>query len=404
MKVAAAFATLLAVASASPAYTKPTPAPKNGNGINPFDGTVYYSNARFHKTVDSSIAKFKKAGETDLVAAAQVVREQSTFVWLDTIASIKEKLDVVLPDAAKQAKKSDKPVLLPLVVYNLPERDCSAKASAGELTVAQNGVAKYKKYVDDIASRIAKYQGKNLKFAISIEPDSLPNLVTNIDDPATPDVVEGVPKCDFAAPYYKDLIAYTIKKLQFPDVTLYLDAAHGNWLGWNMPGAAKLYTDVLAKAAPATIRGYTINVSNYNPVNGDPEEPRVKWNKAYDEAHYALEFGNLLKQNYSAPHEFVIDTSRNGGWPIAEWTAGGQWCNIKGAGIGARPSAVHVLPNVDAFAWVKTPGESDGTSDSTAPRFDVTCATEPALQPAPEAGEWFHEQFKMLLLNSKPAL
>ncbi|KAJ3054671.1 hypothetical protein HK097_001151 [Rhizophlyctis rosea] len=403
MKVAAAFAGLLAVASASPQYVKTPAAPKNGNGINPFEGTEYYVNARFQKTVDSSIKQFEKAGEKNLVKASKVVRDISTFVWIDTIASIKEKLDVVLPDAAKKAKSSKKPVLLPLVVYNLPERDCSAKASAGELYVAQNGVAKYKKYVDDIASRLAKYQGKNIKFAISIEPDSLPNLVTNVDNPATPEV-EGVPKCDAAGPYYKDLIAYTIKKLQFPDVTLYLDAAHGNWLGWNMKGAADIYTEVLKKAAPATIRGYTINVSNYNPVNGDPLEPRVQWNPAYDEAHFALEFGNLLKNNYSAPHQFVIDTARNGGWPIKEWTAGAQWCNIKGAGIGARPSAVNVLPNVDAFAWVKTPGESDGTSDSTAERFDETCAKEPALQPAPEAGAWFHEQFKMLLLNSKPAL
>jgi cellulose 1,4-beta-cellobiosidase len=43
---------------------------------------------------------------------------------------------------------------MPLVVYNLPERDCNAKASNGELSIANNGKAKYKEYIDAIVKEI----------------------------------------------------------------------------------------------------------------------------------------------------------------------------------------------------------------------------------------------------------
>jgi cellulose 1,4-beta-cellobiosidase len=57
------------------------------------------------------------------------------------------------------------------------------------------------------------------------------------------------------------------------------------------------------------------------------------------------------------PSRFIIDTSRNGVPSIRkDW---GSWCNIKGAGIGFRPE-VNPSPNVDAYVWVKPPGDSDG--------------------------------------------
>ena len=43
----------------------------------------------------------------------------------------------------------------------------------------------------------------------------------------------------------------------------------------------------------------------------------------------------------------------------------------------------------DAFVWVKPGGEADGTSNSTAPRYDYHCGYSDALQPAPQAGTWF---------------
>lgn len=168
-------------------------------------------------------------------------------------------------------------------MYNLPDRDCSAKASDGEIKLGQDGANKYKDFINskcsqthyepgrliltyctEVAKELSTKQAKELSFALILEPDSLANLVTNM----------GVAKCAGAATAYKEGVAYAIKKLQFPNVAIYLDAAHGGWLGWddNLAPTAKLFAEVLAIAntgatTPAKIRGFATNVSNYNCKN-----------------------------------------------------------------------------------------------------------------------------------------
>lgn len=72
-----------------------------------------------------------------------------------------------------------------------------------------------------IVAIIKKYP----KVAISliIEPDSLPNLVTNIN----------LAPCQASAAGYREGVAYALKQLNLPNVAMYLDAGHGGWLGWN---------------------------------------------------------------------------------------------------------------------------------------------------------------------------
>ncbi len=76
---------------------------------------------------------------------------------------------------------------------------------------------------------------------------------------------------------------------------------------------------------------------------------------------------------------FIIDTSRNGHGPLngAQYAAApynqpsdvqakltsGNWCNPPGAGLGLRPTANTGVALVDAYLWVKIPGESDGSCD-----------------------------------------
>ena len=62
----------------------------------------------------------------------------------------------------------------------------------------------------------------NTAVALVIEPDSLPNLVTNLDDP----------KCAAASDDYQNGIAYAVEQLNLPNVAMYIDAGHGGWLGW----------------------------------------------------------------------------------------------------------------------------------------------------------------------------
>ena len=76
--------------------------------------------------------------------------------------------------------------------------------------------------------------------------------------------------------------------------------------------------------------------------------------------------------------------------------------------------------HLDAYVWIKPPGESDGTSDAsqTTPdeegkSFDEMCSPEytaesgyptGAMAGAPPAGHWFHEQFSQLVENAHPPL
>jgi cellulose 1,4-beta-cellobiosidase len=48
-------------------------------------------------------------------------------------------------------------LVLPLVVYDLPERDCAALSSNGELSLANNGTAMYQEYIDMIAAQIKTF-------------------------------------------------------------------------------------------------------------------------------------------------------------------------------------------------------------------------------------------------------
>ena len=71
------------------------------------------------------------------------------------------------------------------VVYDLPNRDCAALASNGEINCEDNTCAKgldtYKtQYVDKVIAEFAKYP--DVQIIAIVEPDSLPNLATNMSD------------------------------------------------------------------------------------------------------------------------------------------------------------------------------------------------------------------------------
>ena len=76
---------------------------------------------------------------------------------------------------------------------------------------------------------------------------------------------------------------------------------------------------------------------------------------------------------------------------------------MHGAGIGERPRA-NPEPGIDAYFWLKPPGESDGSSDPSQPRFDEMCANSDASKGAPQAGKWFEAYFLDLVRNARPPL
>lgn len=377
-----------AAISAAPATSSaPAPAPVGSAAKNPFEGAKFFINPDYVKKAEAAAAK-----SPALAGAVKKVTGFPTAVWLDSIAKAGT-VAATLEQAAKQKGADGKPVLTVFAVYNMPNRDCSAKASAGELSVEAGGEARYKtEFIDKIAAQFASHPDQRI--VAIIEPDSLPNMATNLS----------VPKCAASANAYKQSIAYAVTKLSMPHVTLYLDAAHGGWLGWdgNRTKIAEIYKEVLTAAGGAEkIRGFATNISNFNVLTGEDGKRMEPSNPCPNELMYVQKLSESLAAVGIVDKKFIIDTARNGRAGIrAKWSS---WCNVKGAGLGERPQA-SPAPLVDAYYWVKPPGESDGTSEPTQPRFDAGCKSPDSAPHAPQAGEWFESYFLDLVKNAQPAL
>jgi cellulose 1,4-beta-cellobiosidase len=202
------------------------------------------------------------------------------------------------------------------------------------------------------------------------------------------------------------------------------------------------------------VHGFITNTANYSAlvepnfninttVGGQSvrQSKWVDWNFYVDELSFAQAFRReLVSVGFDAGIGMLIDTSRNG-WggpnrPTAASTStvmdtfvnqsridrrihAGNWCNQAGAGLGERPRA-NPEPGIDAYVWVKPPGESDGSSslipNDEGKGFDRMCdptyggngrngnSMTGSLPGAPISGAWFSAQFRELMANAYPAL
>jgi cellulose 1,4-beta-cellobiosidase len=280
------------------------------------------------------------------------------------------------------------------IVYDLPDRDCAAAASNGEYSYANGGAAQYQAYIDAIVAQVKVYP--DVRTVAIIEPDSLANLVTNLN----------VAKCANAQTSYLTSVNYALKQLAAAGVYMYMDAGHAGWLGWpaNLTPAAQLFTKVWSDAGKSPfIRGLATDVSNYNALSTTSPDPATQGNSNYDEQLYINALGPALRSaGWNA--QFIVDQGRSGVQNIR--TAWGDWCNVKGAGFGIRPTTdvSSYSPYLDAIVWAKPGGESDGTSNQSSSRYDFHCGQSDATQPAPEAGQWFQDYFVQLVQNAHPSL
>ena len=375
-----------------PAATLAAPAaitPPSPDG-NPFTGATFTASPNYAANVERT-AKAHPS-EADRL---RKVETYATALWVSSVGDVAKVAPAL--DAARREEQSAKaPVLTAFAVYDLPDRDCSAKASAGDLASASGGERRYEReIIDKMAASFAAHRASRI--VAFLEPDSLANLATNM----------GLAKCRDAERVYKSSLAYAIRTLAMPNVTLYLDAAHAGWLGWtkNREEFVRIVAEVLTAAGGADkIRGFVTNVSNYDTLgSGDLAalEPS-------DPAKGELDYVHLLDESLTAAgiggKAFVIDTSRNGRSHLR--THAGSWCNVRSAGLGSRPTA-SPAPLVDAYFWVKPPGESDGASDAGQPGYDPNCGGPGApdsAENAPGAGSWFDAYFVELAKNADPPL
>jgi len=215
------------------------------------------------KELDSSIASATGKVKQNL----QAMRDISSAYWLDVKEKIKSdgtpgettSMEGILKDAAA---KSPAP-LVTFIVYDLPNRDCHALASNGQLCctykedgrcdylgggLCEEGIETYKKeYIDPMAEVLSKFHTK-VPIVLIIEPDSLPNLASNLGDP----------RCgaDSTQTAYKEGITYAVQTLHkhAPGTTIYIDAAHGGWLGWTQNLNTYL-TSIQVRAIPLPFNG-----------------------------------------------------------------------------------------------------------------------------------------------------
>ncbi|MFC8672475.1 glycoside hydrolase family 6 protein [Streptomyces griseorubiginosus] len=425
-----------------PGPTDPGP---GGKAANPYVGAKVYVNPEW-----SAKAAAEPGGSR--------ISNQPTAVWLDRIAAINGVnggmgLRAHLDEALKQ--KGSGELVVQLVIYDLPGRDCAALASNGEL--GPNDLDKYKtQYIDPITSILsdAKYAG--LRIATVIEPDSLPNLVTNAGGTNT--TTDACVTMKSNGNYEKG-VSYALDKLgALANVYNYIDAGHHGWLGWDSnlgPSVQEFYKVATTNGANVSdVTGFIVNTANYSPVkepnfkvtdmvNGQTirQAKWVDWNQYVDEQSFALGLRDkLVAAGFDSGLGMLIDTSRNG-WGGSARPAGpgpqtsvdayvdggridrrihaGNWCNQSGAGIGQRPTAAPAA-GVDAYVWVKPPGESDGNSaaipNDEGKGFDRMCdptyggnarnGNNPtgSLPNAPLAGHWFSAQFQQLMQNAYPPL
>jgi cellulose 1,4-beta-cellobiosidase len=434
-----------------------TPTPPGTHVQNPFVGAQGYINPDWAAEVKAGAAS---VGGT-LGAEEARVAQYSTAVWLDSMGAVSGGTGYTtglaghLDNAEKQAASSSEPVVITFVIYDLPDRDCAALASNGEFSIANNGLANYEsKYIDPIAATMGQAKYSNLRIVAIIEPDSLPNLTTNL----------GLANCAAAnsSGVYVQGVQYALNKLHaIQNVYNYVDIAHDGWLGWStnfQPVVNLIATTIKGTTAGVnSVDGFISNTANYTPVTepymtaneqvgGNPVRSATfyQWNQYIDEASYDADMRTaFINAGFPSTIGMLIDTSRNG-WGGSSRPTGaststdlntfvnatkidkrigrGNWCNQPG-GIGERPQA-NPMPSIAAFVWIKPPGESDGSSslvptgpsNPTGKGFDRMCdptyggnslnnnVPTGAMANAPVSGAWFQAAFDTLVQNAYPPL
>jgi endoglucanase len=207
------------------------------------------------------------------------------------------------------------------VAYNIPQRDCGG-LSGGNTTIA----SQYRTWIDAFASGIGSRRA-----VVVLEPDALAAMgcLSSTDQQTR-----------------VSLLAYAVASFKKLGATaVYLDAGHPRW-----QTAATMATR-LQQAGIADAAGFSLNVSNFILSSEN------------------ITYGQKLSALVGNKH-FIIDSGRNGLGP----TSDGQWCNPSGRALGDRPTTATGVAGLDAFLWIKTPGESDG-----------------ACNGAPSAGAWMPE-------------
>ncbi|MFI5835422.1 glycoside hydrolase family 6 protein [Micromonospora sp. NPDC051300] len=199
-----------------------------------------------------------------------------------------------------------------LSVYEITNRDCGGASAGGAPDLNQ-----YQTWVANFARGLG-----NQTVLIILETDSL----------ALQTCLSGA---ELSARNQAISTATRTIKSGNPNAKVYLDGGHSTW------NSANETANRLRNAGVQYADGFFTNVSNFNPTSG--------------EANFGRAVISALNGMGISGKRQVIDTSRNGG-------ASGDWCADDNTDrrIGAYPTTNTGDANIDAYLWVKPPGEADG--------------------------------------------
>ncbi len=292
-----------------------TPAMAEVTG-NPFEGAEFfippYTNA------DQARRRLEKSNAEE---AAQIAKIADTpqARWFGEWSG---DIETVASNYVKAAHNRGKAALL--VAYNVPNRDCGQYSAGGA-----EDPETYRAWIRGLAAGITASR----RAVVILEPDALAHLEECLSPEGQAERLA--------------LIAEAVETLEaLPGVAVYIDAGHSRWID------APTIAERLKRAGIDKARGFSLNVSNYI---GDDE---------------LVAYGDEIVSLVGDTH-YAIDSSRNGNGPAE----GDQWCNPEGRALGRKPTTETGNPRLDAYIWVKNPGESDGE-----------------CQGGPPAGQWFHER------------
>lgn len=280
---------------------------KSTNQGNPFDGEKLFVSA------DTDASRTADAWEKTRPKDAALMRKIASApvaVWFgDWNGKV---IDREVRETVKSMR--EKGALPVLVAYNIPNRNCGLYSAGG----AEDAEA----YITWITS-MAKGIGRRSAVVI-LEPDALS---------------EGECVNKEQAEQTRMLLGKAVEILKSkPRISVYIDAGNAQWISVE-DMAGRLKSVHIEKAD-----GFALNISNFL---------KDTVNIAYGEKLSALVGGK----------HFLIDTSRNGRGPAL----GFEWCNPTGRALGRLPTTETGHPLVDAFLWIKQPGESDGECNGGPP-------------------------------------
>lgn len=251
-----------------------------------------------HPSAIEAAARLQGTRPADAALLAQMA-SVPTAIWLGAWNS-----DVTAYVRQRVAEARAVGAVPVFVAYNAPDLDCGGHSAASG---GARSAAAYDAWVRAVAAGIGTAEA-----AVIVEPDTLALL------------------CGDAGERLGMLLSAVRVLEANPGTHTYLDAGHSNWV------AASTMAERLRAAGVAEADGFALNVSNFETTADN------------------VAYGNALSALVGGAH-FVVDTSRNGNG------RGDDWCNPSGRALGQATTTRTGQPLVDAFIWVKTPGESDGT-------------------------------------------